>query len=166
MHIKKSVLIVIFLWCNWHMGLLAQEAIPSSGGDSKGSGGTASYSFGQLFYTTISGANKTATLGVQQTYSILRWQANHPKSAQISLACSAFPNPTNDLLTLKLNENFDLTNTNLSFRLFDINGKLLSTKMITEYSTILSLKNYSSSVYQLQVISNTDDFITFKILKS
>lgn len=166
MHIKKTILIVIFLCCTWHSGLMAQEAIPGSGGVSKGSGGTASYSLGQVFYTTISGLDKTATLGVQQPYSIIRWQAAHPKSAKISLAFSAFPNPTNDLLTLKLDESLDLSINSLYYRLFDMNGKLLSLKRITEYSTVLSLKNYSSSIYQLQVTSDTDDFITFKILKN
>ena len=44
----------------------AQETIPASGGDAKGSGGSVSYSVGQLFYRIYPGTNGSVAEGVQQ----------------------------------------------------------------------------------------------------
>jgi hypothetical protein len=48
----------------------AQEAIPAGGGNASGSGGSASYSVGQVVYTTNTGTNGSAAQGVQQPYEI------------------------------------------------------------------------------------------------
>jgi len=52
------------------IGLQAQETIPASGGKASGSGGTASYSFGQVVYTTYTGTNGLVAQGVQQPFEI------------------------------------------------------------------------------------------------
>ena len=46
--------------------MYSQETIPASGGAAIGSGGTSSYSVGQLVYTTNTGSG-TVTQGVQQS---------------------------------------------------------------------------------------------------
>ena len=42
----------------------AQQAVPASGGNATGSGGTASYTVGQVGYVTASGAGGTSQQGV------------------------------------------------------------------------------------------------------
>ena len=44
----------------------AQDAIPATGGDATGSGGSASYTVGQIGYTTNTGTNGSVAEGVQQ----------------------------------------------------------------------------------------------------
>jgi hypothetical protein len=43
-----------------------QESIVASGGDASGSGGSSSYSAGQVFYSNYTGSNGSETQGVQQ----------------------------------------------------------------------------------------------------
>ncbi|MCK4748161.1 MAG: hypothetical protein KAT15_14025, partial [Bacteroidales bacterium] len=52
-------------------GLNAQEAIPATGGEANGSGGTVSYTVGQLLYHTQSANSGTVAQGVQQPFEIL-----------------------------------------------------------------------------------------------
>ncbi|MCB0409870.1 MAG: hypothetical protein KDD29_06595, partial [Flavobacteriales bacterium] len=50
--------------------VFAQENTVSSGGDALGVGGSASYSVGQVVYTTHTGVNGSIAQGVQQPYEI------------------------------------------------------------------------------------------------
>ncbi|RLD56213.1 MAG: T9SS C-terminal target domain-containing protein, partial [Bacteroidetes bacterium] len=51
--------------------LQAQEVIPATGGEASGSGGSASYTVGQVVYTTNTGTNgNSVSQGVQQPYEI------------------------------------------------------------------------------------------------
>ncbi len=49
---------------------LAQEVIPASGGNATGSGGSVSYSAGQVFYLTHEGTTGSVNEGAQQPYEI------------------------------------------------------------------------------------------------
>jgi hypothetical protein len=51
-------------------GLAMQNTIPAAGGNAKGSGGSASFTVGQIFYTKLSGTNGTVIQGIQQPYEI------------------------------------------------------------------------------------------------
>ena len=50
--------------------LQAQTAIIASGGNASGSGGSMSFSVGQIVYNTNSGTNASVAEGVQQPYEI------------------------------------------------------------------------------------------------
>ena len=52
-------------------GLQAQTSVNAIGGDATGSGGSVSYSVGQVVYTTNKGTNGSVVEGVQQPYEIL-----------------------------------------------------------------------------------------------
>jgi hypothetical protein len=47
---------------------VSQESVNAAGGDAMGAGGTASYSVGQVVYTTIGENGTTVAQGVQQAY--------------------------------------------------------------------------------------------------
>ncbi len=68
-HLKTflCLLVVITLGIS---SLLAQQTIPASGGDATGSGGSVSYSVGQVFYHTHSAAAGSVAEGVQQPFEI------------------------------------------------------------------------------------------------
>jgi len=57
-----KVLISILLFCIG-IDLQAQEAVSASSGNAAGSGGTVSYTIGQVAYTTNTGASGSITLG-------------------------------------------------------------------------------------------------------
>ena len=76
-----------------------QESINTSGQNATGTGGSASYSLGQVVYTTYSGTNGSVAQGVQQPYEIS--VVLGIEYTNINLIMTVSPNPTKDLLTTK-----------------------------------------------------------------
>jgi hypothetical protein len=70
MKFKELKLSAILLFGLGLTGLKAQESINAAGGNTTGSGGSASYSVGQVVYTTNTGTNGSVAQGVQQAYEI------------------------------------------------------------------------------------------------
>jgi len=157
--LKLSGLLLLVLGLT---GLQAQEAIPATGGNASGSGGIASYTIGQVVYTTNAGANGSDAQGVQQPYKI-SVVAGIEQAKDINLKCLAYPNPTIEFLTLKV-ENY--YKENLSYKLYDMNGKLLESKKLTCNETNISMGNLISSTYFLKVIDNNKEVKSFKIIKN
>ncbi|HNY52249.1 MAG TPA: hypothetical protein PKJ27_02320, partial [Bacteroidales bacterium] len=100
---KRLKLSVVFLLGLGLIGLQAQENVNATGGNASGSGGSASYSVGQVVYTSNTETDGSVTQGVQQPYEI--WVATAIEEAQaINLLVTAYPNPTTDYLTLRIDE--------------------------------------------------------------
>jgi len=159
---KKLKLSSILLFGLGLTGLQAQTSVNATGGNALGSGGSASYSVGQVVYTTNTGANGTVAQGVQQPFEIS--VVTLIKEAKgINLSVTAYPNPTTDYLTLEVKE-FELTN--LRFQLYDMSGKLLQSKNLTENETQIDMSKYVPSIYFVKVISNSQSIKEFKIIKN
>jgi hypothetical protein len=160
--------VIVFLFLT--VGLLsvqAQNAIPASGGNATGSGGSVSYSVGQVVYTTNTGSNGSVLQGVQQPFeiSVVTGIENPMK---INLSCTAYPNPTTTRLTLKVE---NIVNEKLSYQLFDINGKLLENKKVEGSETIIFMEHQPAATYFLKVIQTNQaalplELQTFKIVKN
>lgn len=142
-------------------GLKAQDAIPTSGGNASGSGGTVSYTVGQVVYTTNTGSNGSVSQGVQQPYEISVVSGIGVNT--INLSCTAYPNPTTDKLTLSV-ENIEKLN--LSYQLLDINGKILESNKVEGSETCISMGNLTPSIYFLKVSDGIKEVKTFKIIKN
>ena len=141
--------------------LYAQQAATATGGDASGSGGSVAYSIGQVVYTTSSGSTGSVAQGVQQPYEISI--ALGVENQSINLAMAAYPNPTNDYLTLSVS-NLELSN--LNFQLFDMSGKLIENRKITSTTETIRMENLPSASYFLKVTNNNNDVKTFKIIKN
>lgn len=160
----KKLTLCVILWLGLGLtGLHAQETIPASGGDASGSGGSVSYTVGQLVYTTnIATGIGSVAHGVQQPYEI-SVVTGTKEIVGINLNCRAYPNPTSDYLILQL-ENY--SKENLSYQLFDISGKLLENKKLTDNETTITMENLVSTTYFLKVTDNQKVVKTFKIIKN
>lgn len=165
---KRLVLSAILLLGLGLTGLLqAQESVNATGGNASGSGGSASYSIGQVVYTTNAGTNGSATHGVQQPYEISVITAIEEANG-ITLSVSAYPNPTTDYLTLEVKD-FELSN--IHFQLYDMNGKLLQNEKITGNQTSIVLGNLVPATYfvkvilKTQVIASQQEIKTFRVIK-
>jgi hypothetical protein len=157
---NKIYLIVLFSV----IGLItkAQQSSITSGGNATGTGGTVSYSVGQMNYTTNTGTGGSACQGVQQPFEIFAvTNVNDAKDLNINL--SAFPNPTFDNLTLKVES---AITKNLSYLLFDMNGKLLASQKLEGAETKISMNNYAAATYFIQITENNNTLKTFKIIKN
>lgn len=153
---------VIIILCFGVTTAKAQQSSNTAGGNATGTGGTVSYSVGQMNYTTNTGTSGSACQGVQQPYEIyMVTSVDEAKDLNINL--SAFPNPTFDNLTLKI----ESTNTkNLSYLLLDMNGKLLATQKLDGTETKIAMNNYAAATYFIKITENNNTLKTFKIIKN
>lgn len=158
---KRLKLSVVFLLGLGLIGLQAQENVNATGGNASGSGGSASYSVGQVVYTSNTETDGSVTQGVQQPYEI--WVATAIEEAQaINLLVTAYPNPTTDYLTLRIDE-FDISD--LSYQLYDMQGKLLRNEKITSNQTRIVMSNLAPATYSVKVVRGNKEIKTFKIVK-
>lgn len=158
----KAKLGALFLFLIGMAGLQAQVAVTTTGGNASGSGGTSSYTVGQIGYTTNTGTNGSVAQGVQQPFEI-SIVIGVEEAKEIELLCMLYPNPTTDFVNLKLN-NFKVEN--ISYQIFDFNGKLLYLKKVEGSETSIDMKSYADAVYFLKVFQGEKELKTFKIVKN
>jgi hypothetical protein len=140
----------------------AQEAIPASGSIASGSGGSVSYTVGQVFFNTVTGINGSVAEGVQQPYEI-SVVVGIEEADGINLICRAYPNPVTDHLILEV-EFHD--NEKYFFQLYDMLGKLLVSKNVMDIRTTIPMQNLPPATYFLNVTVNQKVVKTFKIIKN
>lgn len=159
---KRLISVVVFLFVLGLPGLQAQESINTSGNNASGSGGSVSYSVGQVSYKTNSGSNGSVTEGVQQPYeiSIITDIGN---TSAISLTCNIFPNPTTDFLTLSI-DNYNKED--LFFQVSDETGKILKSNKINENETKIDLGSYPHAIYFVGILHKHQEIKLFKVIKN
>jgi len=139
----------------------AQEALPATGGDAGGDGGSASYTVGQVIYTTVTGADGTVSQGIQQPYEI-EVVTGIPEAAGIGLSVTAYPNPATNYLMVKVK---DYETSGLQYYVYSINGKLLQVVKATGEATKIETNNLTSGTYFIKIIADKQEIKTFKIIK-
>jgi hypothetical protein len=142
-------------------GIHAQESVNGSAGEATGAGGTTSYSVGQVIYTTNTGSNGSVTQGVQQAYEIST--SVGIEVTAINLELIAYPNPTNNALTLNIG---NYNNEKLTYHLYDMHGKLLESKLVVNNNTTINMQDLPVSTYLLKVHDNNSLIKTFRIVKN
>jgi hypothetical protein len=155
---KKTITSVAFLLLGLG-GLHAQESPTSTGGEATGTGGTASYSIGQVVYTTATGTNGSVEQGIQQPFEISTVLGINETTVNLEL--SVYPNPTTNYLTLKA-EKID----NLNYQLLDMLGRVIKRKKMVSNSSNISLEGQPTSIYFLNVVKDNKIIKTFKIIKN
>jgi len=153
--ICSILLLLTFLTRAW-----AQESVNSSGADLSGSTANISYSIGQVVFHTHSVPGASFAEGVQQPYEISTISGIDIPA--IILQLSAYPNPTKDILNLRIG-NYNAEN--LTLQLFDLSGKLLLEKRITESNTMVDMHPFALATYFLTVAEKQRPIKTFKIIK-
>ena len=137
----------------------SQETITTAGGEATGSG-TVSYSIGQVVYGNTTGSNGSVSQGVQQAYEIVDAIG---EVVEINLELAAYPNPTNNALTLNIG---NYNNQNLTYRLCDMQGKLLDSKKVIHSSTEIGMQGLPASTYLLNIVDHESLIKTFRIIKN
>mgnify|MGYP006292585105 CR=1 FL=1 len=167
MQINIFSLIAVFLLGFSLTGAMAQEALPSAGGNASGSGGSVSYTVGQVGYTLYTSGNGSVAQGVQQPYEIYV-EVESGEADGVDLVCTSYPNPVTDILILEIG---DYQNQYLVYRLYDGNGYLLDSKKIRGNVTAISMGDLASGTYFLKVLKSDQPssfygIKTFKIIKN
>jgi hypothetical protein len=154
---KKIALIFLFGIST----LQAQQNTTSTGGEAIGTGGSASYSVGQIDYVSNSDSNFSVSQGVQQPFEIsvvLGLEENY-----IKLNLAAYPNPTNDILFLSIENGLSQE---LTYQLIDLQGKLIENNVIKNNTTEIKLAHLEKAIYFLNITENNKSIKTFKIIKN
>ena len=155
----------LFAWAGL-TALQAQEATTASGGDASGSGGTVSYSVGQVCYTSQTGASGSVNQGVQQPYEFFTIGIDRHK--EIYMKMTVYPNPTMSKVNLIVE---DKVMHDLFFQLYDENGKCLMNQKIFQPETPVPMEDISAGAYFLKVLQTLKDepdqeIKIFKIIKN
>jgi uncharacterized repeat protein (TIGR03803 family) len=140
------------------------EAFVASGSEANGNNGAASYTIGQLFYTTHTGSSgKTFSQGIQQPYEISVYTAV-PHTDDIMLDMIAYPNPVKGNLRLRTGKHYK---DNIYYELVDMKGNVLKSEKITSPEMVIPMQQIIRSTYFLIIIQKTPQqkIKVFKIIK-
>jgi len=162
----KLITILVILYFTGNITIHAQNVTTSTGGNAYGESGVVSYSIGQVGYYTYINTNYSEAQGVQQPYEISIITSivdqNH-----LNNPISIYPNPSNEYVILKIeNEEYK----NLEYKLYDINGKFISSNGISEEETIIPMDKLMPSIYLIQIFATIDisnkEIKSFRIIKN
>jgi hypothetical protein len=158
---QRKILSIFFLFGICFAIVQGQETIPATGGNASGSGGSVSYTVGQIAYSALFGPSGAVTQGVQQPFEITVI-TSIPESTKIVLDITVFPNPSTDFVKLKI-ENYNVDN--LRYQLYDNNGSILRDNKVEDNETNIIMKTLVPAIYFLKVTDNNKVVKTFKIIK-
>ncbi|MDZ4666797.1 MAG: T9SS type A sorting domain-containing protein [bacterium] len=143
--------------------LFAQSGYVAAGGNASGTGGTVSFSIGQVFYVAPSSSAFNLVQGVQQPFEISTVTGLDQSIKGIDLLASVYPNPASETLTLRV-ENGKWFN--LSYVLYDITGREITKGKVENEETKLDVSPLAIGQYFLKVSEGSQLVKTFQILKS
>ncbi len=156
---------IIFISCCVFSGihLVHAQSSPNSGGNNaSGSSGVIAYSIGQTFYEPIASLGGSTSPGVQQSYEIADTTLGQ-EIAEIGLSLKIYPNPTTDILNLRIDLN-DFQK--YSYELQDFAGRFLNKKSVSGKVSEISMSKYPSGTYLLKVSKGNTAVKIFKVIKT
>ncbi len=160
--IKRTSILPLFLLISFvFTGLHGQQAITSAGGEGSGTGGTLSYTAGQVRYITMEGSNGTLSEGVQQPFEILELTGTD-LSSDLALDVLLFPNPAGEYIILKVE---DSTLEELSYQLVNMGGQILESGSIKESEVQINMAQRASAPYLIKITYQSKEANVFKIIK-
>ncbi len=155
---KNIIQSILILACCTVFG---QQQPVAAGGEATGSGGSSSYSIGQIAQSFSSSTNGSVAEGIQQPFEIST--LGFDNFPNINLEIAVYPNPTTNNITLKIG---DFSVENLSYQMFDVTGKQIANEKISNPKISISLENQSSGIYFLNIQDINKTLKTFKIIKN
>ena len=168
MQIRRFGPVVFLLVFFINAGLNAQvlhHAIAGAGGNSQSSGGSISYTAGQVVYTTHSVTGGSLAQGIQQPYEVSVVSGMEDTFA-LSLFMEVNPNPSDGIVKLRMSSSGPVQSMKLSYCILDIHGRIRSNGRIADSETEIVMTNMAPGVYFLRVSEDYRDIRVFKIIKN
>ena len=159
----NSIYLAICVWLVFSFSnLKSQQNTVSAGGDATGSGGSVSYSVGQIDYNTQSSSSSgTMTEGVQQPYEIFFVGIEDETLSELDVRI--FPNPTTDKVFIQFEG--ELMN-ELNYALYHMKGDLIELGRMSENQIQISFNDLPASTYLLMINNQNERIKTVKIIKN
>jgi hypothetical protein len=158
---RKSFFFTLLLLTIVTTGVWAQQVVSSAGASATGTNVQLSWNIGEPVIETFTGTSAILTQGLLQTRLVVT--ALDPMVFP-ELTLMVYPNPVSTSLSLHIQGDIPK---DLSFRLFDLNGKLLQLKKIEILPEIIHMENFAQGVYLLKVNGKGDEPLkTFRIVRN
>jgi Secretion system C-terminal sorting domain len=139
--------------------MMAQQIVATAGGTLGNASGSISYTIGEGIAQTFSRGDKVLTQGFQQSYLSV---STEKTILDLNFSITVFPNPTTDVVTLRVAKE---NPSGLLYLLYDLNGRLLSKKVIENSDTTVPFQSLQTGTYLLEVMDGKLGLKTFKIIK-
>ena len=135
----------------------AQQNTVATGGTASGSGGTATFTVGQIDYSNASGTTGSINEGVQQPFEFFKEVGLQENDITIEL----YPNPTQDGVFIASNQlrKFDRID------MYDSRGRLVITHKINSDSEEIDLNHLEAGTYHLNFLGQNELKQTYKLIK-
>ena len=155
--IKKSLILsVLLMSCGFSS--FGQNALSSTGGHFKSTGGSTSFTVGQVVYVLKKGNGPYLNEGVQQVYT----KKTTPVEELVYLKeVQLYPNPTQETMTLILSSKEDVQ---VRYTIMDYLGKEIKNGNILSEKSEISLRDLPSGNYFISLKSKKENRI-FKMVK-
>lgn len=160
MHSPRILFIILFLVLIGLTGF-AQQSILSSTGNISGTGGSVSYSIGQVAFSQHTWITGVVTEGVQQPYEIQIMEGIDQEQG-IHLNCILYPNPADAYIKLRIE---NIQSGILTYQLINMEGLILKNDRIENIETNIQMADLASATYFLTVSERDKSIKTFKIIK-
>lgn len=160
LQIKNLIIVFSLILINSSITCAQQNTI-TSGGEATGSGGSATFTIGQIDYSTATGSGGTLTEGLQQPYEIM--VISGIEETDINLSLSVYPNPATDFVVLSV-EHSNLQN--MTYLLYDLQGKIIEKQKLNSSQTSISMVELANGVYFIKVLNKNAEVKNFKIIKN
>ena len=152
----NCILIAIFLSAST---IQAQEVIATAGSHGETTSGSLSWTIGEPLIETITDGTKTLTQGFHQS-KLTVTAINDLKVSPIEL--SVYPNPTSSFISIELKTD---KQKDLLLSLFDLNGRIILRKKMTESRETIKMQKYKPATYILKVSEGNKEIQTYQIVK-
>lgn len=135
----------------------AQQVISTQGDSYSNANGSIDFTIGEVIINTVNEGTNDITQGFHQTNWNFVGVVDHTPSYEAII----FPNPTEDVLNIKTS-----TFENVTYTLFDAQGKLVLQDKLSEEQTPIQVSQLAPGAYSLTLKSETQNLKTFKLIKS
>ncbi|NOZ35669.1 MAG: T9SS type A sorting domain-containing protein [Chlorobi bacterium] len=153
----KKVYLFIGLVSVCFFNVNAQEIISTSGDYFENTTGSISWTVGESMIETYTNGSEILTQGFQQSRLT---EVSVFELENIDISVKIAPNPTMDFINLYTDNFKDLT-----YQLYDFNGKLIKQADVISYETKISFSQLSYAAYFLKIMKGAQIIKIFQIIK-
>jgi hypothetical protein len=154
----KTAAIFVFLVA-LALGVIAQQAVVSSGNYHENSAGSVSWGLGETVIQTFSTENAIITQGFQQTRLTITSVSEMPG---LSFSVTAYPNPTHNFVNLKVErENVE----DIKYDIYDLNGRVVLKGIMESNPAQINFSDLRPGVYIIRLTENNKELKSFKVVK-
>ena len=163
MKLLRIIPVLFIIMSSSLTGAQAQHAVVPSGGEGYGSGGSFSYTIGQIVYQAAESPSASVSEGVQQAYEV---SVVTGLSEISTFSIRVYPNPTADYLFLNMEELSGESMAEMSYEIMDMHGRQLIYEPIISNTTRIDMKTFAPAAYFLQINVGSQQIKSIKIIKN